>query len=48
MSSTMERNKPAIEAPRARTVAMKLEAIAIPVADVERAKRFCASWLILS
>ena len=40
MSSTMERNETAIEAPRARTVAMKLEAIAIPVADVERAKRF--------
>ena len=40
MSSTMERNETAIEAPRARTVAMKLEVIAIPVADVERAKRF--------
>jgi catechol 2,3-dioxygenase-like lactoylglutathione lyase family enzyme len=40
MSSTMERNETAIEAARARTVAMKLEAIAIPVADVERAKRF--------
>jgi catechol 2,3-dioxygenase-like lactoylglutathione lyase family enzyme len=40
MSSTMERNETAIEAPRARAVAMKLEVIAIPVADVERAKRF--------
>ena len=40
MSSAMERNETAVEAPRERTVAMKLEVIAIPVADVERAKRF--------
>ena len=40
MSSVMKRNETAIDSPRAQKVAMKLEAIVIPVADVERAKRF--------
>ena len=40
MSSTQVRSNAAIETSRARTVDMKLEVIVIPVADVERAKRF--------
>jgi catechol 2,3-dioxygenase-like lactoylglutathione lyase family enzyme len=40
MSSTQVGGKTAIETSRARTVDMKLEVVAIPVADVERAKRF--------
>jgi catechol 2,3-dioxygenase-like lactoylglutathione lyase family enzyme len=36
----MKRSETAVESARAQTVAMKLEAIVIPVADVERAKRF--------
>jgi len=42
MSSTQIRSKPAIEAPRTRTLATKLEVITIPVSDVDRAKRFYA------
>jgi catechol 2,3-dioxygenase-like lactoylglutathione lyase family enzyme len=41
MSTTTEvRSEPAIEAPSACMVDMKLEVVAIPVSDVERAKRF--------
>jgi catechol 2,3-dioxygenase-like lactoylglutathione lyase family enzyme len=40
MSSTQGRNEPAIETSGARAIDMKLEVVAIPVADVERAKRF--------
>ena len=40
MSSTQVRSKTAIETSPARTVDMKLEVVVIPVADVERAKRF--------
>ena len=40
MSSTQVGNEPAIETSRARTVDMKLEVVVVPVADVERAKRF--------
>jgi catechol 2,3-dioxygenase-like lactoylglutathione lyase family enzyme len=40
MSSTQARSETAIETSRARTVDMKLEVVVIPVADVERAKRF--------
>jgi len=40
MSSTEVRSENAIETPRARTVDMKLEVVAIPVTDIERAKRF--------
>jgi catechol 2,3-dioxygenase-like lactoylglutathione lyase family enzyme len=40
MNSTQVRSKTAIETPSARRVDMKLEAVVIPVADVDRAKRF--------
>ncbi|WP_046868397.1 VOC family protein [Microvirga massiliensis] len=40
MSSTQVHDETAIEPPRTRTVDMKLEVIVIPVADVDRAKRF--------
>jgi catechol 2,3-dioxygenase-like lactoylglutathione lyase family enzyme len=40
MSSTQVRGETAIETQRARRVDMKLEVVAIPVSDVERAKRF--------
>jgi catechol 2,3-dioxygenase-like lactoylglutathione lyase family enzyme len=40
MSSAQVRSETAIETPRARTVDMKLEAVVIPVSDVDRAKRF--------
>ena len=40
MSSTQLRGKTAIEAPSTRVVDMKLEVVVIPVADVDRAKRF--------
>ncbi|KAB0268841.1 VOC family protein [Microvirga brassicacearum] len=40
MSSTQARSETAIDAPRAPAVDMKLEVVAIPVADVDRAKRF--------
>ena len=40
MSSTQVRSETAIETPRARRVDMKLEVVAIPVSDVDRAKRF--------
>jgi catechol 2,3-dioxygenase-like lactoylglutathione lyase family enzyme len=40
MSDTQLRSEAAIEAPSARMVDMKLEVVVIPVADVERAKRF--------
>ena len=38
--STQVRSQTATEAPRARTVDMKLEVVVIPVSDVDRAKRF--------
>lgn len=40
MSSTQVRSDRAIETSGAQTIDMKLEVVAIPVADVERAKRF--------
>src|SRR5580704_16180295 len=40
MSITQLRSETAIEAPRTRTVDMKLEVVVIPVSDVDRAKRF--------
>jgi len=40
MSSTQVRSETAIEAASARMVDMKLEVVVIPVADVDRAKRF--------
>ena len=40
MGGAQVRSETATEAPRARGVDMKLEAVVIPVADVERAKRF--------
>jgi catechol 2,3-dioxygenase-like lactoylglutathione lyase family enzyme len=40
MSTTEVISEAAIESPSARTVDMKLEVVAIPVANVERAKRF--------
>ena len=40
MSITQERSDTAIETPKARTLDMKLEVVVIPVADVERSKRF--------
>jgi catechol 2,3-dioxygenase-like lactoylglutathione lyase family enzyme len=40
MSSTQVRSETAIETPNARRVDMKLEVVVIPVADVDRAKRF--------
>lgn len=40
MSSTQVRGEAAIETPIARTIDLKLEVVAIPVADVDRAKRF--------
>jgi catechol 2,3-dioxygenase-like lactoylglutathione lyase family enzyme len=43
MSSTPRHSETAIESPRARTVDMKLEVVVIPVADVDRAKRFYGS-----
>jgi hypothetical protein len=43
MTSTQLRNEPLLETARARTVDMKLEVIVIPVADVDRAKRFYGS-----
>ena len=43
MTSTQVRSETAIEAPRARTVDMKLEVVVIPVSNVDRAKEFYAS-----
>src|SRR5262245_55016165 len=43
MSSTQVQRKPAIETPRALKTAMKLEVIAIPVSDIDRAKSFYES-----
>jgi catechol 2,3-dioxygenase-like lactoylglutathione lyase family enzyme len=40
MSSTLVRNETASETPSARAVDVKLEVVVIPVADVDRAKRF--------
>lgn len=40
MSSTQVRDETAINTSRARTIDMKLEVVVIPVADVERSKRF--------
>jgi catechol 2,3-dioxygenase-like lactoylglutathione lyase family enzyme len=40
MTTTEVRSEPAIEAPTACTLDMKLEVVAIPVADVDRAMRF--------
>lgn len=42
MSSTQARSNPATKNATARTVDMKLEVVAIPVSDIERAKRFYA------
>jgi catechol 2,3-dioxygenase-like lactoylglutathione lyase family enzyme len=42
MSSTQVRDNTAVETAAARTLDMKLEIVVIPVADVERAKRFYA------
>jgi hypothetical protein len=39
-TSTKVRGKPASETPRARTLDMKLEVVVIPVANVDRAKRY--------
>ena len=43
MSSTQVRSKTATQKPKARTVDMKLEAVVIPVSDVDRAMRFYGS-----
>src|SRR5258706_3318578 len=43
MSNTSVRSETVIETPRARTVDMKLEAVVIPVSDVDRAKAFYAT-----
>jgi catechol 2,3-dioxygenase-like lactoylglutathione lyase family enzyme len=40
MSTTAVRSETAIETTKARTIDMKLEVVVIPVADVERSKRF--------
>jgi catechol 2,3-dioxygenase-like lactoylglutathione lyase family enzyme len=40
MSSTQVSSEPSAEAPRARTVDMKLEVVVIPVSDVARAAEF--------
>jgi predicted enzyme related to lactoylglutathione lyase len=40
MSSTQVSSKPAVAAPGARSVDMKLEVVVIPVSDVDRAKHF--------
>jgi catechol 2,3-dioxygenase-like lactoylglutathione lyase family enzyme len=40
MSSTLLHDDAAIESPRARAIDLKLEVVVIPVADVDRAKRF--------
>jgi catechol 2,3-dioxygenase-like lactoylglutathione lyase family enzyme len=43
MSSTQTMNEQATQTPGAATVDLKLEVVAIPVSDVERAKRFYGS-----
>src|SRR5262245_29641162 len=43
MSSTHLRSETAIETPKAQTLDLKLEVVVIPVADVDRAKRFYGS-----
>jgi len=43
MSGTQVRSETAVETPRARGVDLKLEVVVIPVADVDRAKRFYGS-----
>lgn len=43
MITTQRQDESASEAPRARPVDMKLEVVVIPVADVDRAKRFYGS-----
>jgi catechol 2,3-dioxygenase-like lactoylglutathione lyase family enzyme len=40
MTSTLVRSEAASETPKARAVDLKLEVVVIPVADVDRAKRF--------
>jgi hypothetical protein len=40
MSSTPALTDPGLKTPRSRVIEMKLEVVVIPVADVERAKRF--------
>ncbi len=40
MSTTQVRSEGSIETPRTGTVDMKLEVVAIPVSDIDRAKRF--------
>ena len=44
MTITQARSETAIQTPTAREVDMKLEAVVIPVADVDGAKRFLADW----
>jgi catechol 2,3-dioxygenase-like lactoylglutathione lyase family enzyme len=45
-TSTQQQSKPATASPGAQKIAMKFEVVAIPVADVDRAKRFYSnlSW----
>ena len=43
MSSTQTRSGTAIVTPNARTVDMKLEAVVIPISDINRAKKFYGS-----
>src|SRR5262245_65623789 len=43
MSATQVRSETAVETPKARGVDLKLEVVVIPVADVDRAKRFYGS-----
>jgi catechol 2,3-dioxygenase-like lactoylglutathione lyase family enzyme len=43
MSSTLGPSEPAKEIPEARAMAMTLEVVVIPVADIDRAKRFYGS-----
>ena len=44
MSNPQVRSEPAIEAPRAQRVDMKLEVVVIPVSDVDRAKSSMGAW----
>ena len=44
MSSTQTSNEHATQVPGAATVDLKLEVVAIPVSDVDRAKRFYGAW----
>src|SRR5262245_34399236 len=42
MSTTLDRNDPATESPKAPGIDMKLEVVVIPVSNVDRAKDFYA------